>query len=239
MNLLEVRTQFVKVSGRYDLVTSPTIFTDNGANYFIQAGQDMLERLVGTLPDSEGRIWKTLPAGGYYLSFQKRCRAIKEIWVNSSTERYRLRKVDWEELKAKFNTPILETDKGAPLYFCPAKLREVDVEGKDKTGIFFNYTLADSKDYRGILVLPPTDTDYDIEVLGMFYQPKLYNEEDTNVWTILYPDALVKAAVYQLELFYKDRHKLKGLFDGLSLDILEIGKDVVEEEISDIVQMEG
>lgn len=239
MNLLEIRTQFIKISGRYDLVTSPTVFTDNGANYYLQAGQDMLERLIGILPDSEGRIWDTLTVGKYYMSFQKRCRAIKEVWANSSTARYPLEKISWEKLKEEYSEPIADSDSGGPLYYCPAKLREVDATDKDATGTFFNYTLADSKDYRGILVLPPVDESYDIEVLGIFYQPKLSDDDDTNIWTLLHPDTLIKAAIYQVELFYKDKYKLKNLLDAISLDILEIGKDVVEEDISDVDQMEG
>lgn len=239
MNLLQVRTQFVKISGRYDLVVDTSTWVDNGANYYIQAGQDMLERLIGTLPDSEGRIWETLAIGGYYISFKKRCRAINEVWVNTSDKRYPLEKKDWNWLKGEYDGIISASDNGEPLYYCPAKLREIDVTDKGATGAFYNYTLSDSKDYRGILIFPATDEQIDLEVLGKFYQPSLSLDADTNILTILHPDVLIKAAIYQLELYYKDRYKLKSILDAISLDVLEIGKDVVEEEIQDITQIEG
>jgi hypothetical protein len=239
MDLKAIRTQFVKITGRYDLVVDASAWVDNGANYYIQAGQDMLERLIGTLPDSEGRIWRKVAIGGYYVSFQKRCRTIKEVWVNTSDERYQLVKKDWEWLKENYSETISASDNGQPLYYCPAKLREVDATDKGSTGVFYNYTTATSKDYRGIIFLPATDEQVDIEILGNFYQPALSSDTDTNVFTILHPDTLIKAAVYQLELFYKDRYKLKSILDAISLDTLEIGKDIVEEEIQDVDQIEG
>ena len=239
MNLLQVRTQFVKISGRYDLVVDTSAWVDNGANYYLQAGQDMLERIVGILPNSEGRIWETLSVGGYYVSFQKRCRFISDVWVNTSDERYQLKKKSWEWMKGEFPDIISASYNGEPLYYCPAKLRRVDATDQGATGIFYNYTLADSKDYRGILILPATDEQIDIEIVGTFYQPALSLDADTNIWTILHPDTLIKAAVYQLELFYKDRYKLKNLMDAIMQDTLEIGKDVVEEEVTAVSEMEG
>ena len=48
MNLKEIREQFVKRSGRYDLVSSTTNWTDNGADFFIRNGQKLLDRLEHT-----------------------------------------------------------------------------------------------------------------------------------------------------------------------------------------------
>jgi hypothetical protein len=229
----------VKITGRYDLVVDTSAYVDNGANYYIQAGQDMLERIVGTLPESEGRIWENLAVGGYYVSFQKRCRFISDVWVNTSDERYQLEKKSWEWLKGEYPDTIATAENGNPLYYCPAKLREIDVTDKGHVGVFYNYTLATSKDFRGIIILPATDEEIDVEIVGNFYQPLLSGDTDTNLWTILHPDTLVKAAVYQLELFYKDRYKLKNIMDAITWDTLEIGKDVVEEEVTAVSQMEG
>lgn len=239
MNLLQIRTQLVKITGRYDLVVDTSAWVDAGANYYIQAAQDMLERIVGTLPESEGRIWETLSVGGYYVSFQKRCRFISDVWINTSDERYQLEKKSWEWLKGEYPDLISGSDNGEPLYYCPAKLREIDATDKGATGVFYNYSLATSKDFRGIIILPATDEQIDVEIVGNFYQPLLSTDTDTNLWTILHPDTLVKAAVYQMELFYKDRYKLKNILDAITWDTLEIGKDVVEEEITAVSQMEG
>lgn len=45
MDLSEVRAKFIQLSGRDDLVNADT--TDNGANYFINAGQKFLDRMFG------------------------------------------------------------------------------------------------------------------------------------------------------------------------------------------------
>jgi hypothetical protein len=45
MNLGEVRTKFIKISGRDDLVNAD--LTDNGANFYINAGQQFLDKRFG------------------------------------------------------------------------------------------------------------------------------------------------------------------------------------------------
>jgi len=59
MNLLEIRTEFIKQSGRYDLVTDATSWADNGANFYINSGQDYLDVKGVKVPESEGRLFKT------------------------------------------------------------------------------------------------------------------------------------------------------------------------------------
>jgi hypothetical protein len=44
MNLLQIRTKFRSVSGRYDLVNDN--FSDNGANFFIEEGRKWLDSKV-------------------------------------------------------------------------------------------------------------------------------------------------------------------------------------------------
>ena len=44
MNLLEIRTKFRSISGRYDLVNSD--YSDNGANFFIEEGRKWLDSKV-------------------------------------------------------------------------------------------------------------------------------------------------------------------------------------------------
>lgn len=46
MNLLQIRTDFVQKNGRIDLVVDETDYADNGANFFIQAGQRLLDSIL-------------------------------------------------------------------------------------------------------------------------------------------------------------------------------------------------
>lgn len=43
MNLLEIRKNLVKISGRFDLVKDIELYEDDGANFYIQAGQRLLD----------------------------------------------------------------------------------------------------------------------------------------------------------------------------------------------------
>jgi len=237
MNLLEIRTEFVKQSGRYDLVVDAIDFADAGANYFINSGQDYLDRQGIVVPESEGKIIKTIFPSEYYISFQNRCRVIQSVWANNSSSRVELRKVDWEELKNLYNSPVSDISNGAPLYYTPAKLREVDVGDKDSTGIFINFTKSSSFDYRGILVLPPIDENYDIEIFGKFYQKTLVEDLDENYWTIETPSTLITAALRQIEISYRNvkaRREWEGVIDK---DLQDLDMDIVDEETSTIEEM--
>ena len=50
MNLIEIRTMFRDISGRYDLVN--TDLSDNGADIYIQQGQKSLERRTNYTPST-------------------------------------------------------------------------------------------------------------------------------------------------------------------------------------------
>jgi len=230
---------FVKLTGRYDLVVDTTDWADNGADYFIQAGQNMIESLVGDLPESEGRIWETISSGEHFVNFQQRCRMILQVWANDSENRIELVKKSWTELKEIYTSILADTDSGSPLYYCPAKLREISTTGKNGTGVFFNNSLAISTDFRGIVIMPPVDEDHDIEIFGKFYQPVLAADDQENYWTITHPNILIKAATYQNELFYRNRQALKTLYDSVMLDLSEIDKDAVEESMSGVNQIKG
>lgn len=229
MNLLEIRTQYVKLTGRYDLITDATSWADNGADFFIQSGQNLIERLVGDLPESEGRLWETIASGVYYVGFQKRCRMIFDVWANNGDNRIQLERKSWKDLKDSYTSNIANTDTGCPVYYCPAKLREIDAIDQNATGEFFNYTLANSKDFRGIVIMPPVDGNYDIEIYGKFLQTALTADDDENFWTLVYPEILIRAAVYQTELTYRGRGAVSKLYESLLLELVEIDKDSIEE----------
>ena len=239
MNLLEVRTQFVKITGRYDLVTDTSSWEDNGADFFLQAGQNMIEKLVGDQPETEGRLWETLASGAYYVNFQQRCRMIFEVWANDTSDRVELTRKSWQELKELYPSPLADIDRGYPLYYCIAKLREIDATDKNATGVFFNSSLPTSTGFRGIVIMPPVDAAYDIEVYGKFLQPELSGDSLENFWTLTYPEILIRAAMYQMELSYRGRQAVGKLLESLMLEITEIDKDAVEEATRNFNQIGG
>ncbi len=232
MTLVTLRQKFVEISGRYDLVVDTSAWADNGADFFIQAGQNTLDQKVSSLPESEGRIYETLAASGHYVSFQKRCRAIIQVWANNDENRVELEKVPFDDLRNLYGDIIADIDTGAPLYYSPAKLREIDVTDQNATGTFVNYTLSTSTDFRGIIIMPPVDEAYDIEILGKFHQLALTVDAQENFWTIMHPFTLIKAALYHLEVGYRNSEGQKDWMNAINLDVVEIDMDIVEEEIA-------
>ncbi|MCK4330883.1 hypothetical protein KAX02_13720 [candidate division WOR-3 bacterium] len=237
MTLVEVREQFVRHSGRYDLVIDDTGWVDNGADFFIQAGQNFLDRLRDT-PKSNNTIFKELTSGSWYLTFSG-CRAIREVWINNSEGRSELEKKDLPWLYQEFSATISTTDQGTPLYYCPARLRSTDMTDQMSLGTFFNYVLADSDDLRGILILGPPDESIVVEVQGLFYSDALTADGSESYWTINWPETLVKAALYQNDVFCKNPSGAEGWMRAINDDLLGLDKDVVAEVVSNISQIEG
>lgn len=237
MNLKELRVQFIKLSGRYDLVVDKIDWVDNGANFFIQAGQNFLDRMRNTAKSSN-TIFKKLPAGGWYLTFEG-CRSIKDVWINNASGRSKLIKKNLSWLYQEFSALVSATNQGTPLYYCPARLRSTDSTDQADLGVFFNYVKADSDDLRGILILGPPDESIVVEVYGMFYSDALDIDNDESYWTVNWPETLIKAALYQTEVFNRNSEGMRDWIAAIDADLLGIDKDIVEEEISSITQIRG
>jgi hypothetical protein len=239
MTLVEIRQKFVELSGRYDLVSSTTTWADSGANFFITAGQNFLDRLIN-IPETMASVFYAVAANQYSLSFQQRCRSIKEVWVNNTDSRYQLEKKTLKELKENYVGVVSTIDVGMPLYYCIAGMRALETSEKLSLGTFLNLTNleGDGKhNYRGIIIAPPLDVEYIVEVIGQFYQPVLLYDTSQNYWTLEVPELLLKAALYQLEIFYRNSEGANDWLRAIQLEISDIEKDVVEEETSDTDMM--
>lgn len=237
MTLVELREQFVKLSGLYDLVVDTTDWKDNGADFYIQAGQNLLDRLRDT-PKSSNTVFKELAAGEWYLTFSG-CRSIQEVWINNATGRSELTKKDLPWLYQGFSSLISETGTGTPLYYCPARLRSTDPGDQTNLGTFFNYVKTGSDDLRGILILGPPDEAIVVEVQGLFYSDALAADANESYWTINWPETLIKAALYQVEVFNRNSEGMKDWMTAINADVEGIDKDVIQEEITTINQIRG
>ncbi len=83
MNLLAIRTKFVEVSGRFDLVVDRTDYADQGADFFIKAGQGYLQSII-LGPKSEAQINRRLANGGNSVTFSD-CQSIYNVWLRPRT----------------------------------------------------------------------------------------------------------------------------------------------------------
>ena len=98
MNLLQIRQQLRAVSGRFDLINADD--SDNGANFYINAGQKYLDRLT-TTQKSYGICYRFCAVGAHSVQFPY-CRAVKEVWAATTTARWQLEKKNLADLIAGY-----------------------------------------------------------------------------------------------------------------------------------------
>ena len=242
MNLLQIRRKFVEISGRYDLIVDTTDWADNGADFFINAGQRFLDRLED-LPKMLGRVFRMASNGDYGITFQE-CRSIKEVWVADTTDRWELEKVSMRKFRRDcFNEPISSIQTGEPYVYTPAMLRIVpDRITADNLELIVGYAdvmLGDNATYRGIVWMPPADGDYQVEVVGHFYSPELESDLHTSFWSEVHPMALIQGAMAMLEMSYRNTQGFNDAVRAINALVTSVGFDAVEEEISSVVRMEG
>lgn len=250
MNLLQLRTQLIKISGRYDLVVDNVDFADNGANFYIQQGQNYLDRKLN-IGKTWGRLFIDLDIGDFKVEFQN-CRAIKEVWIMDSTSRLKLTQVSMADLRGtdaktgtnNFVEPFAEITKSKPKYFCPAKLRRVP-ESEDGSGdsdtikAYLDTISPYDSTYNGVIFLPPADETYSLEVIGLFYSELLSDNTDNNIWTDVYPNLLIMSAMRQMEIMYRNTEGVRDWTLALDAELVDLEKDAIEQEINDVTKLEG
>ena len=215
MNLLEIREQFVLLSGRYDLANDD--YTDNGADFYIKAGQKYLDRLH-TYEKATLRLRWPIDANQHRL-FISQVRSIKNVWFYFNDERYELTEKPLDVLK-KWYPNWGDTDSGSPLYYGIDKA----VTGTGNTRLY---------------VMPPPDEEGEIVVEGLFYARELLTDEDTSYWSEMYPSLLVMAALRELEVFYRNTQGKRDWEAAIESEMHAFELDLVEREIANTTQMEG
>lgn len=240
MNLGEIRQKFVDLSGREDLQNDDD--SDNGANFFINSGQRFLDRL-DTVPKAVGKVYKTLSAGDWYATFQE-CRAVKKVYAMNDETRYALDKKALGWILLGYPKPIADIDRGTPTYYGPAILREIPQDLTDITvSKFIDETVqidtTSHLTYNGIIWMPPCEEAMILEIQGLFYSEALSLDADQSHWSSNCPDILVWAALRSLEISYRNTEGAKDWRNAILEEVSTLGMDMVEEDITDVDQMQG
>lgn len=251
MNLGEIRTKFIDLSGRFDLSSdmSSTPYEDSGADFFIQAGQRYLDNHQ-LQPKSLLRFQEDIALNGYLVEF-KDALAIKEVWYTKSDARRALTKVSLGWMKENYDYPFSDTTSGTPKYYA---INVIGLAGQQDGLTTSNYGDTFTREYqdihfsgeassthqyyRGIIVMPPVDTAGTITVLGQFKSKELSANNDTNFWSIHYPELLIQSANYSLESFYRNTQGVKDWKAIIDETLIGIDYNLVEEDISGVNQME-
>jgi hypothetical protein len=239
MDLSEIREKFIEFSGREDLMN--TDGSDNGADFFIQQGQKYLDRLAN-IEKSEANSYITLAAGEYY-GFVENCRAVKEVWAKSSTTRLQLKYKKPQDLLLMYSKPVSGIDQGTPLYWTNALIREspddAEITIEYFAGAQVQANVGAFYPYNGVVIYPPVDEAYVINVKGLYYQKELILDADENFWSVQYPMILITSALRQLEVVYRNSEGVKDWDAALEKEMMLLDMDGVEGDIADSVEMQG
>ena len=225
MTLLQLRTKFVDTNGRHDLVVNTSAYADNGADFFINAGVKLLDRLT-SISDLSAIRSETLAIDGYTMN-TLHAKAIDSVsFINADDEIVYLTKMTMRELREAY--PELEnTDSGTPVHYALYMQRT-----------FASDTEATPDGNKGIMIMPPTDEAITINITGKFKSKTLSIDTDVNFWTIMYPELLIKAANYELEVMYRNSEGARDWMLAITDALRELDHDVVEEDIAEITYME-
>lgn len=250
MNLREFREYFRDNSGRYDLVDS--VGDDTGANVIINIAQKYLDRQVD-IPQGIGRLFKDISQGEWLVTFEF-TRSILEVWSigpDSSGKMVRLpltkrtqnelRGIDKRTLSSMYTSLSTGITQSRPLFYSPAQLRLVtDREGESGGITGMMDVMSDGhQTYNGIVMMPPSDGSYSIEVVGNFYNMPLMNDLDHSFWTDEHPNILYMSVLRQLEIIHRNAEGRKEWDDAIQNELMTIDMDGVAESCSDINEMEG
>jgi len=233
-SLKEIRESFVTLSGRYNLVTDTETFDDNGANFFIEEGRKFLDAIQDQ-PRTEKWYKADITAGQFFIKIES-LRAIREVYIVDSDERIRLDERTSGWLRTYYREPFSQIDQGTPEFYAivstdlsPEKkgLTAADFSFGDEALIYSSET--DRYKKTGIVITPPPDQTWTIEVLGIFGSMPLISDTDKNFWTVNYPSVLIQAALYMVEMFHRNTEGMKDALAAMEPFLMGIDKDLATD----------
>jgi hypothetical protein len=241
MNLLQIRTKFRELSGRFDLVNED--FSDNGADFFINEGRKFLDRLDET-QKSWASCFKILSPNHFSISFPH-CRAIKEVWIADVVNgRWQLYKKDLQDLIAGYLTGLPSSrTAGSALYYSPCITRYIPEDATvEDIEAFVGYVEVPSgsaHEYNSILLNVPVQYQSMLDIRGLFYSMELVDDTDENYWSSIHPMLLYMSAMRQVEIVNRNTQGVNDWTSAIASEMAQIGMDLVEEHIAEVDQMEG
>jgi hypothetical protein len=244
MPLLDVRKQFITFSGRYDLIVDRTTYANKGADFYIQSGQQYLDRL-SDLFKSESRFYSPLSSSSWYV-LTPGCRVVEGVSLAySDGAKVWLTRTELATFRRYFNTPPASADaKGSCCgRYAVANLRVTpQTQGQitlDQFGPYVYNTLGDEYANTGILIAPATSLPSTLEVVGKFYQPRLSLDSDTSLWTEMFPFILVMAAQRALEISYRNTVGVKDWEASIDAELLGLQLDNADQESNFVTKFNG
>lgn len=229
MNLAEIRELFIKRCGRYDLITEDG--KDNGANFFIQSGSRFLDRRSNVRKAQEGIHLCSVKEDG--LVHLHDCWLVSSVLVHTTYGRYKL-----DKLSSKQAPAAVFSSGDRPLFYIPKTVRYSPTLKNLPASL--SMAPASAFSYQDMVsnclmleLAPRPRVPLPIEVHGNFYTTTLVDDQDTNTWSELFPDTLIKAALYQLEIFYRNTEGANDWLVSIQLDLTDAEQMEVLADIQD------
>jgi hypothetical protein len=263
MSLLAIRKWLVQESGRMDIVTDPTTYADNGANQYINSGQMILDDWLN-LSNSPADNFQGINQGEDSIQFQF-CRAIKAVYCIDTTNnsKWRLYKgiprlysgEDYGFWPDDYWCPYVTvesmgqplgaaqwppTEQGPPRFYRPINFRMTpeNIQGNVPANLL-RYVSGTSYLIYGLWISPIADNNYVIQTHGLFYSQPLVNDTDCTFWTEQYPHLLVLASMMVMEMFFRNTQGVSDLRSFIDMQLVNMDKNLVMQQISDIHKMKG
>lgn len=221
MSLLVVREQFARQTGRYDLVTSATTFTDNGADFYIKAGQRMLDRMLN-FPKEEVDLTVAL-ATNTITTVLANVMTVLAVAVQDSgdgTLRY-LNRRSLQDMRDQFgdeDSSLASVDTGEPRMWGLGWIRDDVVD--NTTTAFGSVKLV---------TMPPADKGYNLLIQAKLQSSPLTSDTSESFWSEEHPDILVMAAQYKLEASYRNFQGSQAALATVRQAVEEIYYEVIEQ----------
>jgi hypothetical protein len=221
--MLGTRTDFLAFSGRADLAAG----TPPASDAFIMAGSRWLDLRVEA-PVADAQFDVSFTATDYTAQLTT-CRVIKEVWaLTAAGVRTLLTPKSQHDLLLDF-PELGSTTTGTPLFWAEYIGRYADAQ----------VASGEDPEDRSLMIMPPVDEAYTIEVHGIFHSEILVDDTDTNYWSINYPDVLVFAALRCLEATYRNTQGVRDYEEAIAHQLKGILGDNTDGGLNDTLQMEG
>lgn len=241
MTLAEIRNLFIERSGRYDLVAetevpveggapgeTKIVIVDNGADFFLNAGIRLLDRMTEHFKTVSVKFG-SLEAGQYSFTFGN-CRTLKEVWLSTAEARWQLRQLRLAEFYDAFSAPASQVTPGSPGVFAVVNLRNQEGETHPYQSLAtFIQAFSDSANTINGILIPPVNQPMVVEVVGMFESAALVADDDTNYWSVNYPDLLLLASFYKLETFNRNKEGAADWLAGIQSELQLLEFDFVDQ----------
>lgn len=236
-SLLEIRTEFIDITGRVNLVVDTIDYVDAGADVFINKGQRMLEQLVPVWQNISRRL-VVLAIDAKTIDMDAIVRSIDEVVLVKESDNVKtvlIEKTYIEIFKGYSDITISGTPKcWARIPARPAPEQESGFDPTDFTGADDMFSVEANFSLKTRLLLNvPVDQAYTAQIFGIFYSNELSGDTDTSFWTDIHPHLLVMAAMYHLEVHMRNDIGAREILRDINLQLREVDHDMVDLEMGD------